>query len=132
MFRSTSGVSSYSNQLTNTSPQFARPFGSAASYYYQAIQVTVPIIGSYTFISSSTFDAYGIIYADTFLASEPMANIIAQDDGANDSGHFYLTAYLKADIPYVLVFTTNKQNKIGSFSIVASGPDQVTFKQRTN
>ena len=94
--------------------------------------MTVATTGSYTFISNGILDAYGIIYTSHFLASEPMTNIIAQDDGADDGGQFYLAAYLKAGIQYVFVFTTNRENTIGSFSIVASGPDQVTFKKQTN
>jgi hypothetical protein len=40
-------------------------------------------------------------------------------------GQFQLTATLRSDITYILVFTTYQEGNIGSFSIVASGPDNV-------
>jgi hypothetical protein len=36
-----------------------------------------------------------------------------------------MTATLRSDITYILVFTTYDEQETGSFSIVASGPDNV-------
>ena len=118
--------------MTSVSPKFNRPFGSAATYYYQAIQVVVASTGAYTFTSSGTLDAYGIIYTSNFLASAPTVNIITQDDGRDHGSQFKMTAYLKAGVDYVLVFTTHVEDTIGSFSIIANGPDQVTFNSLTH
>jgi len=90
--------------------------------------VRVNTTGTYTFTSSSTIgDTYGYLYQGNFYPSYPSYNIVTQNDDGAGSGQFQLTATLRSDITYILVFTTYTQQQTGSFSITASGPDYVFF-----
>jgi len=84
--------------------------------------------GTYTFKSSSNIgDTFGYIYQGNFYPSYPSYNIVRQDDEGAGNGQFQLTATLRSDITYILVFTTFNQLQTGSFSITASGPDYVFY-----
>jgi hypothetical protein len=88
--------------------------------------VRVNTTGNYTFRSSSSIrDTYGYLYQGSFYPSYPSFNIVTKDDDNGGNGQFQLTATLRSDITYILVFTTYQEGNIGSFSIVASGPDNV-------
>ncbi len=88
--------------------------------------------GTYTFkTSSSIADTYGYLYQGNFYPTYPSYNIVTQDDDAAGNGQFQLTATLRSDITYILVFTTYQPNNTGSFSIVASGPDYVFYRAQT-
>jgi hypothetical protein len=90
--------------------------------------VRVDTTGTYTFKSSSTIgDTYGYIYQGNFYPSYPSYNIVTQDDDGSGNRQFQLTATLRSDITYILVFTTYTPNLTGSFSISASGPGYVFF-----
>jgi hypothetical protein len=144
-------ISKYSSALTLGSGTFSRAGGSGSNYYYEAIQINVNTTGIYTFISqsntresnmdttdTSTFvsqgymDTYGYIYQDSFYPSNPAVNSLQQDD--DNAGHlqFRLTVSCRADITYVLVFTTFSGGVTGPFSIMASGPDNVIFNSIDN
>ncbi len=88
----------------------------------------VDTTGTYTFKSSSTIgDTYGYIYQGNFYPSYPSYNIVTQNDDGAGNGQFQLTATLRSDITYILVFTTYYERNTGSFSISASGPGYVFF-----
>jgi hypothetical protein len=94
------------------------------------VRVNTP--GSYTFKSSSTIgDTFGYIYQGNFYPSYPQYNIVAQDDDGAGSGQFQITATLRSDVTYILVFTTYTPGLTGSFSISASGPDYVFYSTQT-
>ncbi len=52
-------------------------------------------------------------------------NIHRQDDDEASGNQFKLTTELRSDITYILVVTTFAPSTTGSFSISASGPDDV-------
>jgi hypothetical protein len=105
---------------------YSREGASGENYYYEAIDVRVNTTGVYTFkCSSSIGDTYGYLYQGNFYSLYPQYNIITQDDDSAENGQFQLTATLRSDATYILVFTTYYEGNIGSFSIVASDPDNV-------
>jgi hypothetical protein len=56
---------------------------------------------------------------------DPSLSIVSKDVDAAGNGQFQLTAVLRDNITYILVFTTYHERNTGSFSIIASGPDNV-------
>jgi hypothetical protein len=101
-------------------------------YYYHAVEVRVNTTGTYTFKSSSSVDTYGYLYQGNFYPSYPSYNIVTRDDDSAGGGQFQLTASLRSDITYILVFTTFSERTTTAFSIIASGPDDVFFNPINN
>jgi hypothetical protein len=101
-------------------------YGSSGIFYYHAIEVRVPVTGTYTFKTSSTIsDTYGYLYQGNFYPTLPQYNIVRSDDDSSGNNQFGLTVTLRSDITYILVFTTYSQLATGSFNIAASGPSSV-------
>jgi hypothetical protein len=151
-------TSKYSSELSTTNKKFSRPNGSGSDYYYQAIKINVNTAGLYTFTSQSNsstsgfiadttvdytsvsngymnnggMDAYGCIYQTSFSSNSPSINLLKTDDDSAGDRQFRLTVMLQAHISYVLVFTTYSSNTIGSFSIMASGSDYLSFNGINN
>jgi hypothetical protein len=126
-------TTSYSNALTVNSQNFSRNGSPGSFHYYQAIEVRVPTTGSYTFRTSSTIgDTYGYLYQGNFYPTSPSINLIAQDDDSAGNLQFQITATLRSDITYILVYTTLTQGATGSFNIVATGPGDVYFNPITS
>jgi hypothetical protein len=126
--QSTIILSNYSSELTLNSEKYSRHGGNGDNYYYQAIPIQVNTTGIYTFTTSSTIgDTYGYLYQGNFYPSYPQYNIVTQDDDGSGNNQFRLTATLRSDLTYILVFTTYRERDIGSFSISASGPDNVFY-----
>jgi len=65
--------------------------------------------------SSTISDTYGYLYQGNFYPSYPMYNIITHDDDTAGSRQFRLTANLRSDLKYILIFTTFTGNSFGSF-----------------
>lgn len=121
-------ISNYSSELTVNSEQYSRLGGFGGDNYYQAIPIRVNTTGTYTFTTSSTIgNTFGYLYQGNFYPTYPQYNIITQDDDSSGNQQFRLTADLRSDITYILVFTTYEPQRTGSFSISASGPDYVFF-----
>ncbi len=72
-------------------------------------------------------DTYGYLYGGNFYPLNASFNLFEQDDDSGDNKQFELTYYLVADLAYTLVVTTYDPNVNGPFSVVAFGPDNVTF-----
>lgn len=118
----------YTGQLTSVSSHYNRDGGNGGSYYYEAIEFRVGTTGTYTFkTSSSISDTYGYIYQGNFYPTYPSYNIVARDDDSAGSNQFQLTATLRADLTYILIFTTYGPGSVGTFSISATGPDYVFY-----
>ena len=123
-------ISNYTGELTINSPDYSRAGGRiSGSYYYQAYEVRVATTGTYYFTTSSTIpDTYGYLYQGNFYPSHPSYNIYTQDDDSAGNRQFKLTATLRSDMTYILVFTTYNERATGSFNIVVSGPDDAFLK----
>ena len=117
----------YSGALSSSSQVFYRPYGSKINYYYlQAIEVSVSTSGTYIFASNSSIDTVGYLYTSPFDPSNPLSNLITNDDDSGDiSYQFEIEAYLLPRRPYVLVVTTHSPVITGRFAISAVGPAPV-------
>jgi hypothetical protein len=120
--------SAYSSLLSSSSGIFQRVYGDPQHFYYfQAIQVTVPTSGTYTFTSNSELDTMGYFYYTSFDPSVPTENLISDNDDDGDDYQFSIQAFLEAGHTYILVVTTHGESETGSFSVSASGPDTVNL-----
>lgn len=119
----------YSAALTAASPTYCRQNTChILLFYYQAIQITVATIGTYTIVSDSAFDTFGYIYNNSFNSSFPNLNLLSVNDDGGDANQFMLIVDLQPITKYILVVTTSYANVIGAFSIIiAIGPGPVIF-----
>jgi hypothetical protein len=115
-------ISSYSSELTNGSERYPQ-----ADRYYEAIEIIVNSIGTYTFKSEEYIDGIGILYQPNFDPYNPSTNRIIEDDQSGGNNQFQFTVSLEAGVLYTLVFTTYGSRVTGTFTVVASGPDHVEF-----
>ncbi|CAF1265617.1 unnamed protein product [Adineta ricciae] len=116
---------SYNSDLTSSNPHYDRTGGGSQTYYYQAFEVRVDETGNYTFTSASSYDTYGYIYQGNFYPLMPQYNIHAKDDDGAARNQFQVTAVLRADIKYILVFTTHGPNTFGSYSVSGRGQGHI-------
>ncbi|CAF1165088.1 unnamed protein product [Adineta ricciae] len=124
--QSSSFFSYYSSALTNNSEIYSREEGFGVKYYYQAIRVRVNTTGTYTFKSSGRIeDTYGCLYQGNFYPMHPEYNTVAKDDDSGGNGQFLITAVLRSDLEYILIFSTYRDRVTGTFEVLASGPDNV-------
>ncbi|UJR07257.1 hypothetical protein I4U23_011545 [Adineta vaga] len=119
--------SNYFNQLTSSNSFYDRNGTSSGPHYYQAIEIRVNVTGTYSFRSSSSLDTYGYIYQGNFYPFAQSINLLGQDDDTGDSRQFQVTAVLRSDIKYILVFTTFSPNQFGQYQIISAGPGHVFY-----
>ncbi len=119
--------STYSSKLTENSPMFARTTCGMSNYYYEAIQVEVLESGCYNLVSNGTIDMYGFIYKDYFNPVAPTANFLPVSVLDYDGDQFELQTSLLINTKYILVMTTFYPKVTGVFSVIANGPNSVTF-----
>ncbi len=124
----TTFTSNYSGVLRTNNQIYTRYGQTTKSFYYQAIEVRVSITGSYTFTSSSTIsDTYGYLYQGNFYPTYPQYNIVISDDNGAGGGQFQLTASLRSDIRYILIFTTYSPLAIGTINFAGTGPSLISI-----
>ena len=70
----------------------------------------------YAITSRSDEDVYGLLYKSNFDASNPLANLLAEDDDGSTSGQFRIAMQLHGGIKYILVFTTYLSQVQGPFT----------------
>ena len=115
--------SSYDGALSPSGQVFSRPGDTTQrQFYFQAIQVTVPMAGTYTFRSNSTLDTRGYFYDTFFNPYNSSANLITEDDDSGGQLQFRIQVSLVSGKTYILVVTTHRENVTGSFSVSAGGP----------
>ncbi|CAF1075071.1 unnamed protein product [Rotaria sordida] len=119
--------SSYAGTLSSSSPVFIQPYSFFDDYsYFQAIQVTISTAGMYTFTSDSNIDTVGYIYGTSFDPSNPLVNLITDDDDSGDSDYqFSIDVNLQSGRTYILVVTTHGEYVRGDYSISVTGPASV-------
>lgn len=112
----------YSSALTNSSDKCQCKGGVGTSdYYYDAIHIEVMVAGVYSFTSSSSIDAYGYLYENSFDPKDKSKNFLKQDDDSGIGAQFHLTHYLNRTKHYVLVVSTFRSGVTGCFSVGHSG-----------
>lgn len=125
-------TTSYSGQLTNTDPSYTRPNGLAGNqYYYEAIDVTVPSAGVYTFQSITELDTYASVYQYNFNASNPSAGLLLQtDDQSSGNWNFRFGLNFPSGLSVIVVVSTYNANTQGPFTLTVTGPNSVTMVRR--
>jgi hypothetical protein len=118
----------YLSELTENSPMYSST-GCEESTYYEAIRVNVLKSDHYSLRSNSSVDAFGYIYKENFNPFNLSETLPLQNDDNCDEGQFKLTANLQVGTTYILIVTTSSPNEIGTFLILASGPDIVTLNR---
>lgn len=91
--------------------------------------MNVSVHGYYMFASVSTMDTYGLIYKNRFSSYTASTNLIGHNDGNGDDRQFNMTLELAARTTYILIVTTSFPHVTGNFSIVASGPANISLQQ---
>ncbi|CAF4018380.1 unnamed protein product [Adineta steineri] len=118
--------SNYSSELTTNSQTYSRDC-RISNYYYETIRVNVVGNAYYALSSDSTMDTYGYIYKDDFDPLNPFENLLSQNYRSCSYEDFNLIVYLHAGTKYILVVTTSSPNITGTFSILTSGPNNITL-----
>ncbi len=116
----------YSSKLTVDSPTYYRDC-EVPRCHYETFEIYVVINGVYVLWSESEINTYGYIYKHDFNSLKPLENLLSKHDGYCNEGKFKLFVDLEINTRYVLVVTTHRPNTIGNFSIVISGPSNVTL-----
>jgi hypothetical protein len=114
--------------LNASSPTYAHTHCKAANYYYQAIQVIVNQTLNYILFAKSNIKIYGYIHNNSFDPNNPSIGELLSNSIAFEDGQFTLFVHLQSNTTYILIVTTYDENKTGEFSVISSGPSNVTFK----
>ena len=118
----------YSSQLTTDHQVYPRICGTG-NYHYETIQINVQLSGSYTFDNSnSSILLYGYLYENNFDPTYPMKNLIIESNYSCNNP-FKLGSYLETNRIYILVVTTFISNVKGSFTILVTGPHNLTLNK---
>ncbi|CAF4047003.1 unnamed protein product, partial [Adineta steineri] len=126
---SSSVQSVYSSVLTENHPTYSPTGCDLQNYYYEAIQMNVNESGYYSLISNSTIDTFGYMYGGNFYPSGPSINLISKSDNRSGEHQFQMRPFLRSTTANILVVTTDSANVTGTFSIIVSGFNNVTFKR---
>lgn len=120
--------------LTTSSPQFTRPnagnppsaLSTQVGCYYSVFSFTAPVSGTYTMQAQGTLDNFGCLYQNSFIASQPLTNILRSNDDwdiSNPSNKNYgITRTLTAGVTYYLVSTMFYANTVGNYDVIITGP----------
>jgi hypothetical protein len=101
----------------------------APNYYYEAIQVDVVESGCYNLTSNSTYDTYAYIYKGNFNPISLTSNLLSENDQSGYSNQFELIISLQVNTTYVLVVTTVDSRMTGIFSVIVTGPNNVSLNR---
>ena len=115
--------------MTRRSFYYTRYLGTGLPYYYDLVRFQVSDTGVYIFQSSSNIDLFGSLYKNYFIRTVPSKNLIAYDDLSGGNNQFRFVVFLKTTEVYYLVTTTSPQNRIGEFTITATGTQTITFQR---
>ncbi|UJR20171.1 hypothetical protein I4U23_023303 [Adineta vaga] len=118
----------YHSALTVNSLVYNRE-DTVRTYYYEAIQINVPISGTYNFNSVSNIDTYGYLYRSYFDPKNTVANLLTNDDDSGGDSQFLISYTLYPFINYILITTTFNSSTKGAFSIRGTGPAAVIFRR---
>ena len=118
----------YTSQLTKGSPVYPRICGKG-NYHYETIEINIQLNGSYIFDTNSTMKLYGYIYTNEFDPSYPNKHLLTQSNFSCYEYRFQLGSYLEANKAYILLITTLNPNERGSFTLLITGPQNVTLNR---
>jgi hypothetical protein len=119
----------YSSALTANSSMYSPTGCGPSDYYYEAIEVNVVKTSCYSFDSNSSINTVGYIYKHNFNPFTPSQNLIWRIDANFNNTQLKVNANLQVGTKYILVVTTSSPNVTGAFSIVVSGPNNVSLNR---
>lgn len=100
------------------------------NYYYEDLQINVNTSGLYSFLINSSVVRYGFIYKDQFNPFNTSDNLYSNFFYQCFHGDaFGLAANLQFNVTYFLILTKYNRYGIGTFSVIASGPEKVIFNR---
>ena len=118
----------YTSELTEETQVYPRICGKG-NYHYETIEIHIKSSGSYTFDTNSSILLYGYLYKNNFDPSYPNENLLIESEFSCDTYHFELGDYLEANRVYILVVTTFHPNVRGSFTLLVTGPHNLTLNR---
>ena len=121
--------STYSSELSTTSATFSRTDCAAFAFYYEALQFTLTVNGSFAFYSESEMDTIGSIHEESFNPLNPSVNLIASANNEFQRGQLGLRIFTQVNRTYILVVTTELLVERGNFTIIVFGPAHVELKR---
>ena len=121
----------YSSELNNKSSKHTSFNCRQLDHYYEAFEINVSTSGFYMFSSESSLNTIGYLYEHQFNPYDSIDNSLAQSDDFCYDGQLEIIAYLKFDISYILIVTTQYAyvNRQGPFSLFVKGPNEIKIKQ---
>ncbi|CAF1078687.1 unnamed protein product [Adineta steineri] len=123
---STAVQSNYSSELNTSSQTYSRDCRKS-NYYYETIRMNVLETGYYALSSNSSMNTFGDIYKDDFNPMNRFENLLSQNYQSCSYQDFKFIVYLYTGTTYILVVTTSSPNMTGNFSIMTSGPNNITL-----
>ncbi|CAF0762556.1 unnamed protein product [Adineta ricciae] len=101
---------------------------NSSNYYYEAIRLTVFENDYYGSTGRGNVGTFGDVYIDKFEPINPFKNLLEQNYRSCDAHiNSNIVSYLESGVTYVLVVTTFLPNLTGNFSILVTGPNNVTL-----
>lgn len=120
----------YSSVLTEQNQIYMRECGKG-NYYYETIEINIKIDGYYSFVCLSQIKTYAYLYKNQFDSFDPNKNLILEDGKRVSIYQFAFFIDLYVNQTYILLVTTVNPNEKGSFSIVSSGPNLISFNRKS-
>ena len=98
-------------------------------FFYQAIQISVSVGGSYVMACNSSFVTVGLLYdLNNFNPTSVFTYLLTSDPGlVGENGQFVIEYIFKSMTQYTLVAAAYFWNVTGPFTIKAFGPGSVSF-----
>jgi len=123
--------SNYSSELTNNSRKHTSFNCRPLDHYYEAFEINVSTSGFYMFSSETSLNTYGYLFEHEFNLYDSIDNSLAQSDRLCYDDQLKIVTYLKFNITYILIITTQYAyaNQKGPFSVFVKGPDAIEIKQ---
>ena len=120
----------YSSELTKENQVYPRICGKG-NYYYETVEIEIKYNGSYTFDANTNTSIlfYGYLYKNSFDPSYPSQNLLTESNFSCGEFRFELGDYLEANHVYILVVTTFDPNVRGSFTLLVTGPHNLTLNR---
>ena len=121
----------YSSELNNKSQKHTNFNCRPPDYYYEAFEINVNTSGFYIFSTESSLNTIVYLYEHEFNPYDSIDNSLARNDDLCDFGQLRIMTYLKFNITYTLIVTTQYTdvNRQGRFSLFVKGPNEIKIKQ---
>jgi len=97
-------------------------------YYFEPIQINVVQSGNYTLSSvDSSNGIVGYLYKEHFNEYASDDRLIANNYNGCPKNEFKIIIELQSSVTYILMMTPHFSHSRDTFSIVISGPNNITF-----